>query len=116
MEIHVDRDGLGSSIGVVIRRRRVAVGLTQGALARQVGLQRSSISNIESGRQIPPIPVFYQLCAVLGLEPGQALPPLEDVSTRGKTWSGYVGDPEDAPSEAKSAIDLLRKRGQRNEE
>lgn len=39
------------TIGKEIRRRRERAGLTQAALAQHIGLERTSITNIERGRQ-----------------------------------------------------------------
>lgn len=60
------------------RRLRVArkkhKGLTQEKLARAVGLQRTSITNVECGRQPVAVDVFVRLALVLGCEPAELLP------------------------------------------
>jgi transcriptional regulator with XRE-family HTH domain len=61
-------------IGAQLRQRRTALGLSQAELAQQVGLLRTSITNIEAGRQRLPIHVLYQLCDVLRLEVHAVLP------------------------------------------
>ncbi len=49
-------------------------GLTQEKLAKAVGLQRTSMTNIEGGRQPLAVDVFVQLASVLGCEPAELLP------------------------------------------
>ncbi len=44
-----DARGLRERAGAALRRRREAAGLTQDALARQVGYSRSTIANAERG-------------------------------------------------------------------
>jgi transcriptional regulator with XRE-family HTH domain len=67
-------------IGERLKRRREELGLKQGQLAEAVGLLRTSITNIESGRQRPPIHLLYALCVALNLEVGEVLPASEEVS------------------------------------
>lgn len=42
---------INKNLGRAIRERRDDLGLTQGALAEQIGLSRASIANIEAGEQ-----------------------------------------------------------------
>lgn len=43
----------------ILREKR---GLTRGALATAVGVVTTSITNIESGRQCPSLPMLLRLC------------------------------------------------------
>ncbi|MGI3904022.1 MAG: helix-turn-helix domain-containing protein [Janthinobacterium lividum] len=54
-------DPMYALIGSLIRRHRDQVGMTQAQLAVQVGLSRTSITNIERGRQ--PL-LVHQLCQI----------------------------------------------------
>jgi transcriptional regulator with XRE-family HTH domain len=54
--------------------RKKHKGLTQDKLARAVGLQRTSITNIECGRQPLAVDVFVRLASVLGCAPADLLP------------------------------------------
>ena len=47
----VDQDLIYEQIGREIAQYRTSIGLSQADLARSIGLTRSSISNIEKGRQ-----------------------------------------------------------------
>lgn len=56
--------------------------LTQSELAERVGLSRTSVTNIEVGRQKIPLHLLYTLAASLGVEPAQLLPRKENLSVR----------------------------------
>ncbi len=44
-------EAIHQSVGLAVRRIREALGIDQGSLAKRVGLTRTSIVNIEAGRQ-----------------------------------------------------------------
>lgn len=71
MDVH-DKQ-LYEFLGARIRERRHSLQMTQAYLAQQVGLLRSSIANIEAGRQRITVHVLYHLCEVLGLDMATAL-------------------------------------------
>ena len=48
--------------------------MTQSQLADAVGVLRTSIANIEAGRQKPPLHLLYKLCIELGVEVVDILP------------------------------------------
>jgi transcriptional regulator with XRE-family HTH domain/DNA-binding CsgD family transcriptional regulator len=50
----------------VIRRARLAAGLTQSEVASEIGVEQSTVSVWEGGRAIPTVPLFGELVAVLG--------------------------------------------------
>ncbi len=55
-------------IGKQIRRAREQLGLTQGQLAKAVGVTKSAIGNYESGVSHPKEPVLYALFEALGCD------------------------------------------------
>ncbi|MDR2943075.1 MAG: helix-turn-helix domain-containing protein [Treponema sp.] len=61
----MDKGQLYRYIGDQIRKRRQAIKKNQEDLAIEVNLTRSSIAQIESGKQAPSIFVLYQICEVL---------------------------------------------------
>ncbi len=61
-------------IGENVKRQRVKVDITQAQLADAVGVLRTSIANIEAGRQKLPLHLLYKLCIVLGVEVVDILP------------------------------------------
>ncbi len=56
-------------VGNRIKRRRKAAGLTQEALAEQIGLSKNHLSNIERGRYLPTIETMLMICDSLGQTP-----------------------------------------------
>lgn len=63
-------------IGKRIKARRKALeNLKQEALAKQLGISRGSLANIETGRQKILVHQLYRYAAVLGLQPLDLLPP-----------------------------------------
>lgn len=53
--------------------------VTQASLARDVGLERTSITNIERGNQKVPLHVLYRICEVLQVPVNDVLPTLSDI-------------------------------------
>ncbi len=72
--IEVGREQLYEAVGRAIAHHRSVAGITQVALASQVELSRTSVSNIEAGRQHPPLHKLYEIASVLGVDPRALLP------------------------------------------
>ena len=66
--------GLYEDLGDRIKVRRKAGDLSQAQLAERVELTRTSISNIESGRQHVPLDVLYRVARALNCRPHELLP------------------------------------------
>lgn len=60
-----------------VRAAREKAGLTQGQLATRIGLTRSSIANLEAGRQKILLHALYGISDVLALDPAVLLPDRE---------------------------------------
>jgi len=60
--------------GDALRAARAARGLSQEALATGVGLSRTSVANIERGRQRIPLHLLIDFARVLDVEPAALLP------------------------------------------
>ena len=60
---------LGEAFGQTLRARREQAGLTQEALAAQIGSVSSYIRFLEYGQRMPTINTFHLLCAALGVDP-----------------------------------------------
>jgi transcriptional regulator with XRE-family HTH domain len=67
-------EDLYREFGRLLREARRAAGLSQTTVATNVGLNRTSIANIESGRQRFPFHMLYRLSAALGVAPASILP------------------------------------------
>lgn len=60
-------------LGFELRTRRTDKGLTQETVAKMVGLKRTSIVNIEAGRQKPPLMVLVGIARTLGTSASEIL-------------------------------------------
>lgn len=67
-------DWIYSEIGGLIRQRRKQLKLTQEKLAPLVDLSRTSLANIEAGRQKVLVHQLYAFASALGMEPADLLP------------------------------------------
>ena len=70
----IAKNDLYRAIGQQIRERRQAKPLNQEQLAYFVGLTRSSIAQIEAGKQAPSIFLLYELCEALKISITEVLP------------------------------------------
>lgn len=73
--------------GEKLAKARQRAGLSQEELARRLKLGRSSISNIELGRQRPNLELLYAVAEVLRIRPSTLLP---DPKTVFVPWSDNV--------------------------
>ena len=62
------------AVGALIQAKRKAVGMSQETLSAAIGLSRSSIANIECGRQKIGVPLLYRLAELLQTTPHDLLP------------------------------------------
>lgn len=67
-------------IGGRIRAEREELGFLQNDLAQEIGLMRTSIVNIEAGRQRLPIHVLYSIATALGVSVSCLLPKNDEVA------------------------------------
>ena len=65
------------AFGKKLAEKRRESGITQTDLARRVGLVRTTIANLESGRQSVSLPLFYRIVQSLGTDLATLLPPIE---------------------------------------
>jgi transcriptional regulator with XRE-family HTH domain len=80
----IDERRLFKEVGQKIRQLREAhtggsARLTQAELAEMVGLERTSITNIERGNQKVPLHVLYRICEALRAPVADVMPGIADV-------------------------------------
>lgn len=83
----IDEQRLYKTLGQNIRELRAGKpgangSLTQAELAKSVGLERTSITNLEKGSQKVPLHVLYAVCRALNTDVVNVLPPLSAVVRR----------------------------------
>ncbi len=82
-------DQLSEALGASIRRHRLAVGLSQAALAEALSLSRTSVTNIECGRQPLSVSSLYEVARVVGVAAAELLPEDTDrPNARGRRSKG----------------------------
>jgi transcriptional regulator with XRE-family HTH domain len=69
-----NEDDFYRHFGIILRDKRKSSGLSQEDLGTSVGLNRTSISNIEKGRQKILLHTFCDVARVLKVEPNSLLP------------------------------------------
>lgn len=72
---------LYKEVGIKLRACRKARRLSQINLAKQVGVERTSISNIELGNQKATLAFLYNVCIVLDVELGELIPSIKSVNS-----------------------------------
>lgn len=76
----INQDLLYKAIGERLRKARHQSGISQSDLAAKIAHLRTSITNIEGGRQRLPLHVLYELCLQLRVEVISILPLEEEVT------------------------------------
>jgi DNA-binding XRE family transcriptional regulator len=84
-------------IGERIAAKRKELGMTQDDLAHSVGLLRTSITNIEAGRQKAPLHLLFRLCTNLGIELVSIMPSNKQVAQNHTLSLDIDGTKEDVP-------------------
>jgi transcriptional regulator with XRE-family HTH domain len=116
----LDEARLYQALGERLKAHRespaLAQKLTQAKLAAEVGLERTSITNIERGNQKVPLHVLYRICEVLQVPIGDVLPSPSEIKTKylepeleEVTIGGRI---EKVPPLVKQKLDLLMSRGE----
>jgi transcriptional regulator with XRE-family HTH domain len=72
-------------------RERAEPKITQKQLADRVGLTRTSITNIELGKQHVSLHALFTLASAVGLKPSELLPDAAFASPTGSALSNQVG-------------------------
>lgn len=109
----VDEERLYRLVGDAVRRRRMETGMTQSRLAAEVGVTRTSVTNIETGHQKPPLHLLFKICAVLGVESKNIVPENDEVVRSGTVPVEVDGEVRFMPPKAAEALERLRGTGQK---
>lgn len=73
-------DRFYAAVGSRVRRARAGRGMSQSALASQIGFTRSSIANLEAGRQRIALHLLVQIARALDCPPATLIPEVADAS------------------------------------
>lgn len=114
MMSRIDRGALYRLIGERLKEERISQKITQAVLAEKVGVLRTSIANIEAGKQKPPLYLLYEICFALNVGIDSVLPQADEVMARSS--KSFIVGMKDAPKEHidklfKELIELENKKG-----
>ena len=70
-------NSINIAFGKKLAEKRRESGITQADLGRRVGLVRTTIANLEAGRQSVSLPLLYRIVQSLGNDLASFLPPIE---------------------------------------
>jgi len=70
-------DTMYAALGRLVSEARIKRGITQESLAQRVGLTRSSITNLEAGRQRIQVHVLFEIALSLDMAPELLLPAVD---------------------------------------
>lgn len=76
----INRDDINKRFGRRLAQCRKRAGVSQEKLAEALSLTRTSITNIEHGRQPIQLPTLYAIADALGIEPMDLMPGLAKVA------------------------------------
>jgi transcriptional regulator with XRE-family HTH domain len=74
MKTRAEQAAFYQQIGTNIRKCRTRLNLSQNALGRLIGMTRTSLTNIENGRQHPPLHTFCEIVEQLKVDIAELLP------------------------------------------
>jgi transcriptional regulator with XRE-family HTH domain len=103
-----DTSDFYKAVGGLVRKARDKAGLTQDALASRIGLTRTSVTNIEKGRQKVLLHTLCDLASALGIPPAALLPESQE-STEPVIDHLLKGRPRSEQEWIRSAIVFTRK-------
>ena len=95
-------------LGKKIRESRVEIDMKQDELAEKIQLTRTSISNIEAGRQLAPLDVLYKICHTLGKELHFLLPTYTEVQ-QSSVKNETISDKLKTNNVSESSIEVVQK-------
>lgn len=58
-----------ATFGLILKRRRQQLGLSQEAFAEKVGVARNTIARAETGKSFPTHDNYIKICSLLGIVP-----------------------------------------------
>ncbi len=104
----MDEERLYRLVGDSVRRRRAEIGMTQARLASEIGVTRTSVTNVEIGRQKPPLHLLFKICAVLDVEVRDIVPESREVVLSEAVPVEVDGEVRLMPPKAAEALKRLR--------
>lgn len=82
--------------------------MTQSQLASEVGVLRTSVTNIETGRQKAPLHLIFKICAALGMETKAVVPENSQIVRPANVPVEVDGEVRLMPPKAAEALERLQ--------
>lgn len=73
-------------IGTIIRKHRIAQGITQEELGRKVFVSKQAVSKWETGKTLPDIEIVRKLCDILQIDKDEILGGTIDETKKNRKW------------------------------
>ena len=103
----INQNLLYKTIGERLRKARLKSGITQSDLAEKIAHLRTSITNIEGGRQRVPLHVLYELCSQLRIEVISILPFEDEASDNPKVSVSAGNLAEELPGQTAEVLQSM---------
>jgi transcriptional regulator with XRE-family HTH domain len=100
----MNRDEFKKHIGAQIKERRTALRISQDHLANVLRVSRSSVSNIENGRQVVTFDKMADLCKLLCCTTNDLLPPFKITKQKIKEQGDWERLSEKLPTDDNSWV------------
>ena len=84
----MNEKAINKSFGGRLKEERDRASLTQDELAKRANIGRTTVANIERGRQSVSVPLLYRLASALGVAPESLLPQCVETSSSEADGSG----------------------------
>lgn len=94
-------------VGARVRQRRQELGLTQAELARRISASRTSVSNLEVGRQHVPLHQLYSVARALDVHLLALLPEFGELADLERVQRSVGGVMKDVPARLERTITEL---------
>jgi transcriptional regulator with XRE-family HTH domain len=82
--------------------------MSQEDLARILSLKRTSVTNIEAGRQKMTVDTLYRLCEYFGLDIGEVMPPVSAYKLARERSVVVGGKSTELPAKTATLVERLR--------
>jgi transcriptional regulator with XRE-family HTH domain len=106
----MNEDDLHAALGKKIKEKRRANGLTQSELADAISISRTSLTNMELGRQRLLIDQLYKMAAALNAKPQELLPQPSELVSAAKAREAVDAT---LPESVQRFAEKIRSRGQK---
>jgi len=92
--VPIEEIAIYREVGKRLRERRDVLGKKQEDVAKHIGVERTSVTNIEKGVQKPPLHLLYKICEYMDIEITEILPTVLSVKKDDRIAVEFAGKRE----------------------